>query len=797
MPRKSSPSRLGFKDTDFLKTARSRFKFADETDTNQRQRERDDLAFANREQWPADIRLARQGQQPINGMPAIPSRPTLVIDNTGEPVRQVISEASSSDLGVEITPADDFGDLGIIPDDAEIKLREGLVRKIQRESQARGARMWAFDRAVKCGRGYYQILTRYLPGKTSDQEVYVHRIYNQASVLLDPSHEEPDGSDAKWAFVIVDMLWEDYATAFPKAADGHDNRLAGSLGESDWDLLGLEYPKWFRDADDTGDKDKKNRSVRVVDYWYTVSESKSLSTLNDGTSVWTDELPPEDALAFAGLEVIDERDVVTQSIKWAKIDGAQVLEETDWAGPDMPIIQVLGEEIQPYDGERRSEGMIRPMRDPQMGLNFMISRQVEMVGTTPLTPLIADPDAIEGFPEWEQMNTRVVPYGRYRSYDDQGRQLREPHRPNADPNLLPVSQSIALFSAQIEKTSRVPAARLGDIDPVTRSGKALDRLTSNSKNSTSNFMQNLLRAVRYEGQIENNLLYPIYGARPGRLVRILTGKGKSDTMLVHDAPEQMTPQDQALRQKASAVAKLTPDATFNINIKLTRDFDTREDEEHAMLGEIFGADPQTFSWYADIWFKTGHGPGAEEMAERAKVMLPPPIQMLIAAKEKGQQPPTPQEMQLHQENEQLKQQLQKAGQIIQTKQVETQTKGTIDLQKTHMQETFEMQRNQRDNETKLAVAELGAKVDRLSLFLEERGRLGVQMADANEADAQRQHEVGMAHADAGTQAAATEAAQQHEVGMAHAQTGVDAQAAAAQQAHEQQQADAQPPTETA
>jgi hypothetical protein len=427
-------SRLNLKDTEFLKTARTRFQFADEVDTDQRQRERDDLAFANREQWPADIKLARQGQQPVNGMPATPSRPTLVIDNTGEPVRQVTSEAFSSDLGIEIVPANDFGDLGIIPDDSEIKLREGLVRKIQRESQARDARMWAFDRAVKCGRGYYQILTRYLPGKTDDQEVYVHRIYNQASVLLDPSHEEPDGSDAKWAFVVVDMLWEDYKAQFPKAADGKDNALTTSLGDHDWEMLGNEYPKWFKNADDSGSKDKKTRSVRVVDYWYTESETRNLTRLSDGTVVWTDELEllPAEALESVGLTVESSRDVVTEKIKWAKIDGAQVLEETDWPGPDMPIVKVMGEEIQPYDDERRSEGIIRPMRDPQMGLNYMISKQVEMVGLTPLTPLIGDPDATEGYPEWDMLNTRVVPMARYRSYDDQGRQLREPHRPNAD-----------------------------------------------------------------------------------------------------------------------------------------------------------------------------------------------------------------------------------------------------------------------------------------------------------------------------------------------------------------------------
>ena len=183
-------------DSEFLRLARERFKLANEADSAQAQRERDDLAFYAGEQWPADIKLLRQGQQPVDGMPAVPARPTLVINKVREPVRQVQNQVRGSDIGIELVPADDFGDLGITPDDTEVTLREGLIRRIQRESQAQDARQWAADRAFIAGRGYYLVMTRFLPGKTWDQEVYVHRIFNQAGVLLDPSHEQPDGSDA-------------------------------------------------------------------------------------------------------------------------------------------------------------------------------------------------------------------------------------------------------------------------------------------------------------------------------------------------------------------------------------------------------------------------------------------------------------------------------------------------------------------------------------------------------------------------------------------------------------------------
>ena len=154
--------RLPMVDTDLLKKARERFKLADDADSAQQQREREDLSFYAGEQWPADIRASRQGQQPISGMPAVPARPTLVINKVREPVRQIQNQVRGSDIGIELVPADDFGDLGITPDDTEVTLREGLIRRIQRESQAQDARQWAADRAFIAGRGYYLVMTRFV-----------------------------------------------------------------------------------------------------------------------------------------------------------------------------------------------------------------------------------------------------------------------------------------------------------------------------------------------------------------------------------------------------------------------------------------------------------------------------------------------------------------------------------------------------------------------------------------------------------------------------------------------------------
>jgi hypothetical protein len=120
---------------------------------------------------------------------------------------------------------------------------------------------------------------------------------------------------------------------------------------------------------------------------------------------------------------------------------------------------------------------------------------------------------------------------------------------------------------------------------------------------------------------------------------------------------------------------------------------------------------------------------------------------IISPPEDGQPDPAQMAQQLEQAKAVI-QQLQeladdnKAKMVIAQGNAETQkaiaaAKAEVDLEKTRM-----------DNETKLAVAELGAKVDRLTLFLEERGRLGVQAHDIGQAAMDHEHAkelAGMAH----------------------------------------------------
>jgi hypothetical protein len=136
------------------------------------------------------------------------------------------------------------------------------------------------------------------------------------------------------------------------------------------------------------------------------------------------------------------------------------------------------------------------------------------------------------------------------------------------------------------------------------------------------------------------------------------------------------------------------------------------------------------------------------------------VDLLAPPEQNGEdgKPLPPEVQQLTQQLQAMQQQLQEAGEIIKTEKVK------VDGQKElkAMDLNFQREKTAIDSETKIAVAELGARVERLTLFLEERARLGIQ-----------QHELGLATADAAHERLMAE--QAHNQALEQAEQGLAGQ----------------------
>ena len=99
------------------------------------------------------------------------------------------------------------------------------------------------------------------------------------------------------------------------------------------------------------------------------------------TPMFADALTPEDE-ALVRPEA-QRRAVKEPRVWWSVINGIEELTPAqEWNGRYIPIVPVLGRELQPFDGERRFVGMIRPAKDGQRLFNYAASNAVEisMVG---------------------------------------------------------------------------------------------------------------------------------------------------------------------------------------------------------------------------------------------------------------------------------------------------------------------------------------------------------------------------------------------------------------------------------
>jgi hypothetical protein len=301
----------------------------------------------------------------------------LSISLLRQPMQLVQNQAARAHLGVNIDPVAETSD----KETAEIT--QGLYRRIEQDGKAQQARMWAFDRSKQCGRGYYRVLTQYdedsdprSPGAW-DQEIAFERFLHQNAVYMDPAAQKADYSDAKWALIESWLTKGDFRDAFPGA----------KILPTQEGFAGMEkeQPDWVRASSGT-----KDPAVRVVEYWYKDIRKEVILGGPNGLT--------------------RKRELV--KVYCAKTSGFEVLEEPQlWNGKHIPIVVIIGDELQPFDGQRRWEGMVRPARDGQMAYNYAISAAVEDISRLSKAPYIGYVGQFETDKDkWDSLNIRNYAY---------------------------------------------------------------------------------------------------------------------------------------------------------------------------------------------------------------------------------------------------------------------------------------------------------------------------------------------------------------------------------------------------
>jgi hypothetical protein len=596
----SNPAKSSRDDDDTMATMRSRLQMALAAYSDSREDELDDLRFMagspdNQWQWPADVlqtRGAVQGQ-------SINARPCLTINKLPQHVRMVTNEQRQNRPSGKVIPADDNADVQI----AEVF--NGVVRHIEYMSDADVAYDTACDNQVTYGEGYIRLLTEYCNDETFDQDIKIGRVRNAFSVYMDPTIQDPCGSDAKWCFITEDILKTEYEEMFPDATPISTLTSQGVGNES--------MSQWL--TEDT---------IRIAEYFYIVNEPSELNLYPDGSTSFTGTPEDKNNRMMFGKPTRKRRSD-RRKVMWMKTNGFDVLEEREWPGKWIPVVRVVGNEWE-VEGRLYISGLVRNAKDAQRMYNYWTSQEAEMLALAPKAPFIGYGGQFEGYEQqWKTANTTNWPYLEVNPdvTDGAGSVLPLPQR--AAPPLPQTGLIQAKMGAaeDIKGTTGQYDASLG-MGGNERSAKAIVARERQGDVGTYHYGDNFARAIRYLTRQIVDIIPKIYDTQ--RVARIIGVDGEVD--MVKFNPMQQEPVKEVRDMDTGAVIEKIYNpgvGTYDVMVTTGPGYMTKRQEALDAMSQILQANPALWSVAGDLFIKNMDWPGAQEMAERFKKILDPKV----------------------------------------------------------------------------------------------------------------------------------------------------------------------------
>lgn len=596
-------------DDDIVKECQEGFERCEERESYTRPLWKEDLRFANGDpdngfQWDDEMSKKRQAEK----------RPCLTINKVKQHNRQITNDARQNKSSVRVYPVDDGAD----KQTAEIF--NGIIRHIEANSSADTAYDIAGEFAVDAGLGYWRITTDYAADDTFDQEIYIKAIPNPLNVYLG-GYTEFDGSDATTGYIFTDMPRHEYEAKYPDA----------------------EPAGW---PSDVGSSWLGKDTIRICEYFKIVAENDTLVALPDGTTGKLSEIEDKEVVkAIKADESIKKRKVSVRKCKWYLIAGDQILERRDWLGKYIPIVRVVGEEIE-IDGKIDRKGHTRAMKDAQRMYNFWTTAAVEFVALQGKQPYLAEAAAIQGYETyWNNLNSQNLPYLPYNGRDSAGNPIQKPER-QQPPVMAPAyMQGMQVASEEMKMASGQYDASMGAKSNET-SGRAITARQRESDNATFHFADNEARAKRYTGKILVDLIPKVYDTE--RVVRILGEDGKEDKATIDpNQPQSVVEKRDGLTGEIKKIYNPSV-GRYDVVVAVGPSYGTKRQEAFQALTEMSSRNPELMQIAGDLVMKAADFPMAEQLAERYEKTLAPGLK-----DDDGKQKPNPELMQAQEQIKQL------------------------------------------------------------------------------------------------------------------------------------------------
>ena len=580
-----------------IQDAQKFLRASNDADSYNRQDALDDLKFSSGDQWPVEVQNSRN----------LEARPCLTINKLDGFIRQVCNQQRQARPRMKAHSMNSAANAKVAD------ILTGIFKHIEVNSDADTAYDTAFEFAVRMGWGYWRVVTDYVREDSFDQEIYIKPIQNPFTVYFDPNSQMPDGSDAETCLITEVMSKKDFKAQYPNADDGGNFTNRGT-GDADAD--------WIMKDD-----------IRIAEWWYTERKKTKLLLLSDGTQVYKDDAPAPEILEAAGIMVVAERDTMRKTIKWAKLTGLEVLEESTWAGKYIPIVPVYGQQLT-VDDKRKKYGIVRMAKDPQRMYNYWRTALTESVALAPKAKWLLAEGQDEGHEnEWNLANVKATPVLRYKQKDIEGQPAPVPQRLQPEPPPAGIVEATSAINNDLQTV-------VGIFDPNqftqgNQSGKAIRGQQMQIDLSNFHYYDNLTRSLKQTGRIILDLIPKIYDKE--RVMRIIGYDNR---------PEMVTINQRIVDE--SGAEKILNDVTvgeYDVYMDTGPGYQSKRQEAVEAMVPLLQANPELFQAAGDLVFRNMDFPGADVIADRLAAMnpmaqidekadIPPQVQMQLMASQK-------------------------------------------------------------------------------------------------------------------------------------------------------------------
>lgn len=560
---------------DFLRHATTLFDEDLDHDRANREKGESDASFSAGDQWDDDTQAKREAAK----------KPTLTFNRLIAFIGQIIGNRRLNETVVNIIPDDDgFKDTA--------KLREGLVRSIQKDSKANIAYNKALENQVISGIGNFEVCLEYAYDDVFEQDVKIKSINNPFAVVWDRKIQDPTGADATHVFVDHTIKRSEFNKEWPDAAPADLSLNTSLLGHS------------IRDGWVTND------DVRIVHFWRMRSRKRIVALVRD-----EDGTEDVEDVTEQNIEDFQDRLVTNQQ-------GVPIMREVDRKFAELYIISALDILEGPYElpisrvpvfrvpgwelniGEKKTRfGLIRFLKDPQRLHNYWRSVIAEKLMLTPKGNWIASETAVSGREdEWRNSHLTDDPL---LVYNDEAASA---------PTRVPPSQIEAglieqagMAAQDLRDISNLHEASLGQQSNEV-SGKAILARQRVGETGTVIYQDNLDLAIEECGGVINQLIPFAYDT--ARTIKILGEDGK-------DLPPAVINDDTNAKSMDITAGK------YSVSITTGPSYVTKRVEASDSMLNMVNAMPQTMAVAADKIVEAQDWPNSEEIARRLRLSLPP------------------------------------------------------------------------------------------------------------------------------------------------------------------------------